>query len=256
MITCSIDGAVATVVLDRPPVNAVDEMWIERFDQVLDQVESAAKGANGLSVLRLRSALTVFSAGADLKMVRRMMATADGRDALVAVIGRLQRLFERIERLSVITVAELAGVAVGGGFELALACDLRVAGENAQLGLPEAGLGLLPAAGGTQRLTRLCGPGIARRLILGAEVVDGVTAADLGLVHWAVPADRLQAWTRDLVRRLSVIPADAIAAAKACIDAALRPDADGFALELDHTRRLYAAVETQARVAAFVEKRR
>lgn len=252
MITLDFGGGVATVVLDRPPVNAIDEIWIERFGRVLDQVMQA----EGVSVLHLRSARPVFSAGADLKMVGRLAATADGREALVGVIGRLQRLYDRIETLPVVTVAQLSGTAVGGGLELALACDLRVAGESTQLGLPEAGLGLLPAAGGTQRLTRLCGDAVARRLILGAEVVDGVTAADLGLVHWAVPADRVAAWTRDLVRRLAAVPAGAVAACKSCIDAALTADADGFALELEQTRRLYASADTRARVAAFVEKRR
>jgi len=188
--------------------------------------------------------------------VQALMATAEGRDAMVATIDRLQRLYDRIEALPLVTVAELSGAALGGGFELALACDLRVAADGVKLGLPEAGLGLLAAAGGTQRLTRLCGAGIARRLILGAEVVDGAAAAGLGLAQWSVPGDRLAAWTADLVGRLAAVPADAVAAGKACIAAALTPGDAGFALELEETRRLYAAAETQARVAAFIAKRR
>ena len=90
-------------------------------------------------------------------------------------------------------LAEIGGAAMGGGFELALACDLRIAANEAKVGLPEVRLGLIPGAGGTQRLTRLCGPALANRLILGAEVLDGATAAALGVVHWSAPRAELAA---------------------------------------------------------------
>ena len=121
-------------------------------------------------VLLIRSSLRIFSAGADLKLMRDCFATEDGPGRMIETVRRMQRLFDRIEALPQVVVAEIGGAAHGGGFELALACDLRVAAESARLGLPEARLGLLPGAGGTQRLSRLAGPGVARRLILMAEV--------------------------------------------------------------------------------------
>ena len=122
------------------------------------------------------------------------IATPQGLRTDAGAGRRLQRLAARLETAPLVTLAEIGGAALGGGFELALACDLRIAANEAKVGLPEAGLGLLAAAGGTQRLTRLVGPGIAKRLILGAETLDGAAAERLGLVQWAVPrADLPQA---------------------------------------------------------------
>ena len=102
-------------------------------------------------------------------------------------------MLAQLEALPMATLAEIGGAAMGGGLELALACDLRVAASEAKLALPETRLGLVPGAGGTQRLTALCGPAVAKRLILGAEVLDGAAAAALGVVHWAVPRAELPA---------------------------------------------------------------
>jgi enoyl-CoA hydratase/carnithine racemase len=151
-----------------------------------------------------------------------------------------------------VTLAEIGGAALGGGFELALACDLRIAANEARVGLPEAGLGLLAAAGGTQRLTRLVGPGTASRLILGAETVDGVTAAQLGLVQWTVPRADLAEAARALAERVAALPRTALGAAKQCIAAALDASRDGFAEEIAHTRQLYQQAATRERVSAFL----
>jgi enoyl-CoA hydratase len=101
--------------------------------------------------------------------------------------------------------AELGGAALGGGFELALSCDLRIAANEAKLGLPEVRLGLIPGAGGTQRLTRLLGKGLANRLILGAEVVDGATAHAFGLVQWSFPRADLSTRAAEVVKRIAAL---------------------------------------------------
>ncbi|HEY7726055.1 MAG TPA: enoyl-CoA hydratase-related protein, partial [Anaeromyxobacteraceae bacterium] len=169
----------------------------------------------------------------------------------------LQRLLARIEALPLATLAEVGGAALGGGLELALACDLRVAAAEARVGLPEVGLGLVPGAGGTQRLTALCGPAVARRLILGAEVVGGAEAADLGLVHWAVPRAGLAAFAEGVADRLAALPRAAVAEAKSCIAARADPARDGFEEELAATRRLLLhEPETRSRVEAFLAGRR
>jgi enoyl-CoA hydratase/carnithine racemase len=152
-------------------------------------------------------------------------------------------------------VAEIGGTAVGGGFELALACDLRVASTDAVFGLPEVRLGLLPGAGGTQRLARLCGPGVARRVILAAELVDGALGRALGLVQWAVPPQELAGFTAGLVATIAALPLAALAASKRCLALSGAPGDAGFLAELQETRLLFDHPETRARVAAFLDKR-
>jgi enoyl-CoA hydratase/carnithine racemase len=174
---------------------------------------------------------------------------------MMALVTRMQRLAARLEAAPLVTLAEIGGAALGGGFELALGCDLRIAANEAKLGLPEVELGLLAAAGGTQRLTRLVGPGLARRLILGAERVDGAAAERLGLVQWALPRVELEPAARALAQRLAAMPRHAVAAAKQCIAAALDPARDGFAEELAQTRRLYQHPVTHERVAAFLARK-
>ena len=176
-------GRVLVATLSRPPVNALDETLIGQLHAVLDKAIADA----GVSVLHIRSSQRVFCAGADLALIRACFETAQGPDEMTEVVRHMQRLYERLEVAPLATVAEIGGAALGGGLELGLACDFRVAALDATLGLPEAALGLLPGAGGTQRLTRLCGPGVAKRLILGAEVIGGAQALQLGIVQWALP---------------------------------------------------------------------
>ena len=141
---------------------------------------------------------------------------------------------------------------MGGGFELALSCDLRIAADEAKIGLPEIGLGLLPGAGGTQRLTRLCGRGVASRIILGCEPVDGRTAASLGMVEWSVPRAELQTEAAALAERLASLPDHAQRAAKRCIAAVGAPD--GFLLERELGGELLSSARTQQLIGAFLDK--
>ena len=241
---------VMTATLSRPPVNALDDELIDRLDQVLNEVTADPE----IAILHLRSSGKVFCAGADLAAMRAAFGTPEGREAMIETVRRMQGLFARIEGAAVVTLAEIGGAALGGGLELALVCDLRVAAAEAKLGLPEASLGLLPAAGGTQRLTRLAGEGVAKRLILGAEAVDGVEAQRLGIVQWVQPREQLPRWTSELAARIAAMPKAALLASKRCIAAAADPGRDGFAEEIDSTRTLYAQAETRRKVAEFLER--
>jgi enoyl-CoA hydratase/carnithine racemase len=248
MFALTIAEGVATLTLSRAPVNAISEEWMRRFDGELD----ALAARDDWKVLHLRSDQKVFCAGADLREVQAFMQMADGPDRMYAFVANIQRLYARIERIDRVTLAEIGGAAMGGGLELALSCDLRVAAAEAKIALPEARLGLIPAAGGTQRLTRLCGPSAAARLILGAEVLDGMAAREFGVVQWAYPRAELAERTREIARRVAELPVAALVGCKACMATAREPGRGGFSDELEVTRRLLTNKETQQRVTAFL----
>jgi enoyl-CoA hydratase/carnithine racemase len=247
MIVVNIADDVATLTLCRPPVNAISEEWLRLFEATLDEIGARADW----KVLHIVSDQKAFCAGADLVEIRERMKARDGPDRMYAFVAGIQRLYARIEKLPQIILAEIAGAAMGGGLELALACDLRIAATEAKLGLPEARLGLIPGAGGTQRLTRLCGRSVASRLILGAETFDGAAARNLGIVQWVAPQAHLRARALEIVRRIAELPAAALSASKVCIAAAAEPGRGGYADELEATRRLLSDVETRRRVQAF-----
>lgn len=248
MISTNTKDAVTTLTLNHPPVNAIGEEWVRDFNGKLDELADGPP----FSVLHIRSEQKVFCAGADLKEMQARMGVSDGADRMYAYVAGIQRLYARIERLPQVVVAEIGGAAMGGGFELALACDLRIAAAEAKVGLPEARLGLIPGAGGTQRLTRLCGPALAARLILGAEILDGAAACALGVVHWAVPRVELAPRATEIARSVASLPAAALAASKACIAAACQPGRGGYTDELEFTRQLLNNAETRQRVEAFL----
>ncbi len=244
-------GRVLVATLSRAPVNALDDALIAALHRLLDQ----AIADDRVALLHLRSDQRSFSAGADLALIEACFATPGGPDAMTEVVRDMQRLYQRLEAAPLATLAEIETTALGGGLELALACDLRVAALDARLGLPESRLGLLPGAGGTQRLTRLCGPGVAKRMILGAEIIDGAAAERLGIVQWALPRERLAEAARDIAARYAAMPKAALAANKRCIAAATDPERDGYADEITETRTLYDHPETRRRVSDFLAKR-
>lgn len=244
-------GAVVRITMQRAPVNAISTEFVADFMQVLDDLASK----KNLTVLHLRSDQKAFCAGADLAQVQNCFAIDNGADVMRKNITRFHALFDRIEALPCVTLAEIGGSALGGGFELTLACDLRMASTSARLGLPEAKLGLIPGAGGTQRLTRLCGPGTAARIILGCDVVDGATACQLGMVQWAVAPDNLAQEADKLAQRIADQSAPALQVAKRCIAQVGTLAATGFESELNGIHSLVTTVEAQTRIQAFLAPR-
>jgi len=247
MLRVAIEGRVATLTLSRPPVNAMSTAWIELFSSVLDRIEQS-----DACVLVVKSDQRVFSAGADIGEIQSY-AKRHGNQ-VIALARNLQGLFTRWEQLPQVTIAEVAGAALGGGLELVLACDLRIAADTCRMGLPELQLGLLPGAGGTQRLTALCGRAVAARLILGAEVISGKEIAELGLAQWVVSLSELEPRTAALAGNIATLSSQALTEAKRAIAAWFDPSRDGFAEELAATERLLASPDTQARLAAFFDK--
>ena len=248
MITLAVADRIATVTLARPPVNAFNAEMFAAFHGILDGLSKRSDW----SVLHIRSALKVFSGGADLAEISTRFAAPDKMEAAAKITKPFQELFQRIADLPQVSLAEIGGAAMGGGYELALACDLRIAASEAKLGLPEPGLGLLPGGGGTQRLTWIAGPAVAARIILTAEAVDGKTARELAMVQWAVPRADLEGEARRLAQRVAGLHPLSLAACKVCIRLARDPERNGFAAETEWTGRLLATEETQKRVADFL----
>ncbi len=250
MIDLNMRGRVAEVTLNRPPVNAIDDKLLAAFNGVLDTLQQR----NDWSVLHIRSSQRVFAAGADIGLMHGWSVSPDASDAMREYVERFQGLFNRIEALPQVSFVEINGAALGGGFEMCLSCDLRMAANEAKLGLPEVGIGLIPGAGGTQRLTRLCGRGVAGRIIYGAEPVDGQMAERLGMVQWSVPRAELEVQARAVVDKLAALPPHSLQAAKACVQSYGVAGVDGYAVERQQGARLIATSETQALLKGFLEK--
>ena len=245
MIRSEYAGAVATLTLSRPPVNAIDPEFVTRLHAALDEVDQRAP-----TLVVIRSDRKCFSAGADLALIHGYFAPG-GTAGMVAYVKTLHALFNRLEALAAATLAVIDGPALGGGLELALSCDLRIASTRAKIGLPEARVGMIPGAGGTQRLPRLCGPGVAARLILGGEVIDGAEAARLGVVQWAVDASELDARVEEIATRIAGLSRPALLASKDCLAAWADPLVDGYARELEKPAGLMATEEARSRIERF-----
>jgi enoyl-CoA hydratase/carnithine racemase len=241
------DEHVAVLTFDRPPLNAIDEQVVTELAEAT--AELAADRAT-LAVV-VRSALEgVFMAGADINEFERIAEEGVDR-ALVA-----QRVFSDFAELPQPTVAAINGHALGGGLELALACDFRFAGraDGALLGLPEVRLGLLPGAGGTQRLTRIVGPARATELIMKGLQLSPQEAADDGIVHFLVEPDELEAKARDYAVRLARQAPIALRGIKRAIRAASTPD--GLLVESAAFREVLASEDAQTGVRAFLDGER
>jgi len=244
----SEDDGVELLILRNPPVNALSTSLLAELSTHVEAVGRAA----GTRAVVLAGDGQYFSAGADLKE----MATLDLAQAPeVARTG--QALFARIAGLPVPVVASINGLALGGGLELALACDVRIAGESAKLGAPEVNYGLMPAYGGTQRLPRAVGLAKAKELIFTGSMIPAAEALRIGLVNKVVPAGQELRAARDLAHTIGQRAPKAVRAAKrAIVEGAERPLADGTALELDLFRtEVLRSADLAEGIAAFAERR-
>jgi len=249
ILLAEADG-VATMVLNRPEkLNAFDDAMRAEFLAAID----ALSARPDVRVLIITGAGRAFSAGGDVAyMVRLKQQDAAYEGGLGTLVAAGTTAISKITALPFPTVACVNGPAAGGGCNLALACDLRIAAREAKLGLPEARLGLVPGAGGTQRLTRIAGPAIAARVILTGEVLDGSAAEAAGLVQWAVARAELAGRAAAIATQVAALPGEALQACKSCIAATRDPARDGYAEELAQSRRLYASETTRRLVGAFL----
>lgn len=244
-VRLEVDGAVATIRLDRPPMNALDA-------QVQDELRAAGSEVSTRSDVRavvLYGGEKVFAAGADIKEMAEM-SYSDMVDRSAA----LQAAFTAIARIPKPVIAAVTGYALGGGCELALTADLRIAADDARLGQPEILLGLIPGAGGTQRLSRLVGPAVAKDLIFTGRMVDAAEALAIGLVNRVVPAADVYAEAIKLATRLARGPSYALRAAKEAIDHGLETDL-GTGLEIERIQfaALFATEDRTIGMRSFID---
>ena len=245
MVSLTKRGSVGVVTLDRPPVNAIDAESLNTLFEIRDRIFAD----ESIRAVVVTGSPRVFCAGVDIGMIRDLLQRSDGQQAMLAFVRRIQAFFTAWNSLPVPTITALAGSATGGGLEFALASDLRVASETARFGLTEVKIGLVPGGGGTQRLARVAGIATATRLILTGDLVSGIEAERLGIVHVAVPADEVEKlafeWADGLVTR----SASALREIKNCLAAA--PSEEGYAAEIDGSERLLAEPGAMDHVSSF-----
>ncbi|MGI5437883.1 enoyl-CoA hydratase/isomerase family protein [Streptomyces shenzhenensis] len=236
---------VGTLRLDRPPMNALDVAVQERIRELAEE----ATRRDDVRAVVLYGGEKVFAAGADIKEMRAM-----DHAAMVLRARGLQDSFTAVARIPKPVVAAVTGYALGGGCELALCADYRIAADNAKLGQPEILLGLIPGAGGTQRLPRLIGPAKAKDLIFTGRQVKADEALAIGLVDRVVPAADVYTEAHAWAAKLAQGPAIALRAAKESIDTGLEADLDtGLTVERTWFAGLFATEDRERGMRSFVE---
>jgi enoyl-CoA hydratase/3-hydroxyacyl-CoA dehydrogenase len=250
-VRLSIGGQIGIITMSRPEaLNALNGKVLRELKETLD----AVRVNRNIRAVILTGEGDAFVAGADIK---EMQALAVKPAAIRAFTAFGQRVLQEIETLPQPVIAAINGFALGGGFEIALACDIRLASSTARLGLPEVGLGIFPGFGGTQRATRLAGRGVASHLIFTGDPISAEEAARVGLVNRVVPPAQLMAEARKLAERIASRAPVAVAKAKAAIHASQQLPLDkGLAFELDRICETFGTPDQIEGMQAFVEKRK
>ena len=243
----SVDDDVAHIVLNRPEKrNAIDQAMIDDLHRAMDALEA---DANVRVAILSGAGGKAFAAGADIAQLRERGAA----EALQIINARL---FQRVEDLPCPTIAAITGYALGGGCELAMACDLRVAGRSAKLGQPEVALGIIPAAGGTQRLPRLVGIGRARDIIFTGRLVDAEEAERIGLVNRLVDDENVLDAAEELAAQIARQGGLAVRMAKIALNTSSRAGHQtGALVEQLAQAVLFESQDKRDRMGAFLESK-
>jgi enoyl-CoA hydratase len=239
------EGALATITLNRPEVrNALDRAMIADLHAALD--DAIASDVHALVLTGAGG--KAFAAGADIREMRE-------RTKLDAFAAINSGLFRRVEELPFPTIAAISGFALGGGCELAMACDLRIVGASAKLGQPEVGLGIMAAAGATYRLPRLVGLGRAKEILYTGRILDAAEAERIGLVNRVVPDERVLEEARTVARAILEKAPLAIRVTKLALNTQAAA-ASGHTIDLLGQALLFETEDKREGMTAFLEKRK
>ena len=244
------EEGIATITINRPKaLNALNKQAVQEISSRLDEAEED----EAVKVIVITGAGDKgFCVGLDLKSVRGISAV-DGMN--LSVLG--QKLTKKIEELRKPVIAAINGYALGGGLEMAMSCDLRIASENARMGQTELNVGLIPGWGGTQRLPRLVGRAMAKELIFTGKMIDAKTAKQLGLLNEVVPPDELKSAVKKFAAELIGKPPVGLQLAKQLINSSIETDlTKGLVQEAQAFGVLASTEDFDEGVAAFIEKRK
>ena len=248
LVRLEVKDGVGTIRLDRPPMNAINR----ELTRELRAAAAEAAERDDVGAVVLYGGEKVFAAGADVKMMADL-SPAEAKP----VITFLQEVFNLVEDIPKVTIAAVTGYALGGGCELAMCADFRFAAEDARLGQPEILLGIIPGAGGTQRLPRLVGLGRAKDLIYSGRHVAAEEALRIGLVDRVFPAGEVLAGAVEAAREFAAGPRMALRAAKVAVDWGARGDVrTGLVMEREVFADLFSTADQKEGMLAFTQKRR
>jgi len=250
VLTEMLEHHTLLITINRPDkLNALNRKTIEELHDVLVEVE---QNKDVRSVIITGAGEKAFVAGADIAEFANY-SVEEGKQ--MSSLGHF-KVFNFLENFSKPTIAAIRGYALGGGLELAIACHFRVAADNAKLGFPEVGLGVIPGYGGTQRLAHLVGKGKAFEMILTGEMIDAQDAYKWGLVNYVVTPDALIPKCLEITKKISTKSPTAIAAAIRAINAGYNPQLNGYEVEIEEFGKSFGTGDFKEGVSAFLEKRK
>lgn len=244
------EDQIATITLNRPKnMNAINNEFIDELDQILNEIATNDE----IGAVIITGSEKVFAAGADLKEISGISTPVDAH----SFVSRVQSVFNKIERSEKPFIAAVSGLALGGGCELSMACDIRIAAENAMFGQPEIKVGVIPGAGGTQRLPRLIGLGRAKELLYTGDPVDAQEAYRIGLVNKVVPIELLMDEARKMAGKFIKQPRFTLKITKMVVNEGINMDIQSaLAHEARCFELLFSTEDQKEGMKAFVEKRK
>jgi len=239
------ESGIATLKLNRPPVNALNFQLQAEIARASEELGNDI----GVAAIVLYGGEKAFAAGADIKEMEKL-----SHEEMLARSAGLKSAFDAVARIPKPVIAAITGYALGGGLELAMCADVRLASESVKVGQPEILLGIIPGAGGTQRLTRLVGPSIAKELVFTGKVISATEAYQLGIINKVVADGEVYAKACEWARQFVGGPAVALATAKAAIDQGLDVSLDeGLEIERQGFVKLFATEDRAIGMASFLE---
>ena len=249
LVSYVVEEGIAVVTINHPPANALDKKTTYELDEVFQEL---AKDEDVKTVILTGAGEKIFVAGADISLFPQM-----GKKEGEGFSQELQGVFDKIEGLEKVVICAVNGMALGGGCELAMACDIRIASEGARFGQPEVNLGVIPGAGGTQRLPRLVSKGKAKELIFTGDMISASEAKEIGLVDKVVPKGEAVSEAKNMAKKIMEKGPIAIKYAKKAIDDGVNMIlSEGLKLEKKLFGELFTTEDQKEGAKAFLEKRK